>query len=84
MTQPCWVCRRGHSEGLSVLFVYPDKGGPEFGIEVVQGAVKHEMRFADQQSAEWFLKVVRNAFPVRTLGFEVREVDYEPWEDDEP
>ena len=82
MSQLGWVCRRGYYEGLSVLFVYPDKGGPEFGIEVLpHGPVKHEMRFADRQSAEWFLKVVQEAFPHRTRGFEVREVDYEPWDD---
>ena len=78
MTGAAWACRRergGSEEGLSVLFVYGGRGGAEFGIEVVAAGAGHELVFADRRSADWFLRVAGNAFPWRTEGFAVREVE---------
>lgn len=66
-----WVCRNRQGRGLSVLFVYPDRGGPEFGIELCDAGAAHELRFADEESAGYFLQVASNAFPHRTSGFRV-------------
>ena len=70
-----WVCRDERGRGLSICFIHPKRGDPEFGIEYCRAGAKHEMRFADEESAEYFLLVARTGFPYGTEKYRVVEID---------